>query len=128
MSSSSSGKTASRRSGMPSSAIRSTGAPRPRPTADVVGGWGPSRDCTWDGIIRDQAALAGDPAWPRHPDRWSRHPYNRRQRLEAVRVGRLAARPFSEVIMKAILSAALVLGLCGLVGARGEKADPVGTW
>ena len=30
--------------------------------------------------------------------------------------------------MKAILSAALVLGLCGLAGARGEKADPVGTW
>jgi hypothetical protein len=30
--------------------------------------------------------------------------------------------------MKAILSAALVLGLSGLVGARGEKADPVGTW
>jgi len=30
--------------------------------------------------------------------------------------------------MKAILSAALVLGLCGLAGARDEKADPVGTW
>jgi hypothetical protein len=30
--------------------------------------------------------------------------------------------------MKAILSAALVLGLYGLAGARGEKADPVGTW
>ncbi len=30
--------------------------------------------------------------------------------------------------MKAILSAALVLGLCGFVGARDEKADPVGTW
>ena len=30
--------------------------------------------------------------------------------------------------MKAILSAALVLGLCGLTGAQGEKADPVGTW
>jgi hypothetical protein len=30
--------------------------------------------------------------------------------------------------MKAILSAALVLGLCGLAAARGEKADPVGTW
>jgi hypothetical protein len=30
--------------------------------------------------------------------------------------------------MKAILSAALVLALCGLAGARGEKADPVGTW
>ena len=30
--------------------------------------------------------------------------------------------------MKAILSAALVLGLYGLVGAQGEKADPVGTW
>jgi len=28
--------------------------------------------------------------------------------------------------MKAILSAALVLGLCGLAGAR--DADPVGTW
>jgi len=30
--------------------------------------------------------------------------------------------------MKAILSAALVLGLCGLAGAQGEKADPLGTW
>src|SRR5438270_12726974 len=29
--------------------------------------------------------------------------------------------------MKTILSAALVLGLCGLAGARDEKADPVGT-
>ena len=30
--------------------------------------------------------------------------------------------------MKAILSAALALGFCGLAGARDEKADPVGTW
>ena len=30
--------------------------------------------------------------------------------------------------MKTILSAAMVLGLCGLAGARDEKADPVGTW
>jgi hypothetical protein len=30
--------------------------------------------------------------------------------------------------MKAILSAALVLGLCGLAGAREQKVDPVGTW
>ena len=30
--------------------------------------------------------------------------------------------------MKAILSAALVLGLCGLASARDEKADPVGAW
>ena len=30
--------------------------------------------------------------------------------------------------MKAILSAALVIGLCGLAGAQGDKADPVGTW
>ena len=30
--------------------------------------------------------------------------------------------------MKTILSAALVLGLCGLAVAQGEKADPVGTW
>ena len=30
--------------------------------------------------------------------------------------------------MKAIFSAALVLGVCGLAGARDEKADPVGTW
>src|SRR5438552_14906330 len=30
--------------------------------------------------------------------------------------------------MKTILSAALVLGLCGVAGAQGEKADPVGTW
>ena len=30
--------------------------------------------------------------------------------------------------MKAILSAALVLGLCGLAGAQGDNANPVGTW
>ena len=30
--------------------------------------------------------------------------------------------------MKTILSAALVLGFCGLAGAQGAKADPVGTW
>ena len=30
--------------------------------------------------------------------------------------------------MKAILSAVVVLGLCGIVGAGDEKADPVGTW
>ena len=30
--------------------------------------------------------------------------------------------------MKTILSAALSLPLCGLAGAQGEKADPVGTW
>jgi hypothetical protein len=33
-----------------------------------------------------------------------------------------------EAIMKAILSATLVLGFCGLAGAQGDKADPVGTW
>ena len=30
--------------------------------------------------------------------------------------------------MEATLSAALVLGVCGLAGARDEKADPVGAW
>jgi len=30
--------------------------------------------------------------------------------------------------MKTILAAALVVGFCGLAGAQGEKADPVGTW
>ncbi len=30
--------------------------------------------------------------------------------------------------MKTILSAALVLGVCGLAGARDDKADPIGTW
>jgi hypothetical protein len=30
--------------------------------------------------------------------------------------------------MKAILSAALALGLCGLAGAEDTKANPVGTW
>ena len=30
--------------------------------------------------------------------------------------------------MRAIISAALVLGFCGLAVAQGEKADPVGTW
>src|SRR5438105_1543182 len=31
-------------------------------------------------------------------------------------------------MMKAILSATLVFGLCGLASARDQKADPVGTW
>src|SRR5208283_2077447 len=52
----------------------------------------------------------------------------RSQRLEAVRIGRLPARNFLEANMKTILSAALVLGFCGLAGAQREKADPVGTW
>ena len=30
--------------------------------------------------------------------------------------------------MKTILSAALILGLCAMTSAQGEKADPVGTW
>jgi hypothetical protein len=30
--------------------------------------------------------------------------------------------------MKTIISAALVLGLCGLAVAQGQMADPVGTW
>ena len=30
--------------------------------------------------------------------------------------------------MKTILSAVLVLGLCGVAAAQGAKADPVGTW
>jgi hypothetical protein len=33
-----------------------------------------------------------------------------------------------EVNMKMFLAAALALGLCGLAGAQGDKADPVGTW
>jgi hypothetical protein len=30
--------------------------------------------------------------------------------------------------MKAILSATLVIAFCGLVGAPGDRTDPVGTW
>ena len=30
--------------------------------------------------------------------------------------------------MKAILSMALVFAVCGLRGAQGDKADPIGTW
>jgi hypothetical protein len=41
----------------------------------------------------------------------------------------LPFRHFSEAIMKAILSMALVLGLCGLaVALEDTKGDPVGTW
>jgi hypothetical protein len=47
--------------------------------------------------------------------------------LEAVHVGQLPVRHFLEANMKAILSAALVFGLCGLAGAA-DKVDPVGTW
>ena len=47
--------------------------------------------------------------------------------MEGVRVGQLPARHFSEANMKAILSAALVLGVCGLAAAA-DKVEPVGTW
>jgi hypothetical protein len=48
----------------------------------------------------------------------------------AVCVRPLPFRHFSETIMKAILSMALVLGVCGLAGAADDKkgVDPVGTW
>jgi hypothetical protein len=45
----------------------------------------------------------------------------------AVGVRPLPFPHFSEAIMKAILSVALVLGVCGLAGAA-DKVDPVGTW
>jgi len=49
--------------------------------------------------------------------------------LVAVYVGLLPFRHFSEAIMKAIVSMALVLGVCGLAGAVADKVvDPVGTW
>jgi hypothetical protein len=66
---------------------------------------------------------------PHKPDQRSRHPYNRCQRLVVVSVGLLPFRHFSEAIMKAIVSMALVLGVCGLAGAVDDKVvDPVGTW
>src|SRR5438309_5548009 len=47
-----------------------------------------------------------------------------RSTLGCFRCGTIA-----EAIMKAILSTAFVLGVCGLAGAADEKvADPVGTW
>jgi hypothetical protein len=56
-------------------------------------------------------------------------PYNRWQRLVVVCVGPLPFSHFSEAIMKAVLSMALVLGACGLASAVNDKAvDPVGTW
>ena len=32
------------------------------------------------------------------------------------------------LLMKTILFAVMVAGFCGLAGAQGEKAEPVGTW
>jgi hypothetical protein len=47
----------------------------------------------------------------------------------AVRVGPLLFPLLSEAIMKAILSMALVLVVCGFAGAADDKkVDPVGTW
>src|SRR3954470_3235585 len=44
-------------------------------------------------------------------------------------LGHFRCATISEAIMKAILSMALVLGVCGLAGAADDKAvDPVGTW
>jgi hypothetical protein len=80
------------------------------------------------GDLFDQATNPPTGTSPCHPGLRSRYPYNRCQRREAVHVERLAGRPFLEVHMKAILSAAVVLGLCGLAGARDAKADPVGKW
>jgi hypothetical protein len=48
--------------------------------------------------------------------------------LQAVPVGRLRTRHFLEAIMKMMLSAAMLLALCGFASAEGAKADPVGTW
>jgi hypothetical protein len=45
----------------------------------------------------------------------------------AVCVGPLPFSHFSEAIMKAILSMALVLVVCGLGGAA-DKVEPIGTW
>ena len=47
--------------------------------------------------------------------------------MVAVYGGPLPFRHFSEVIMKAVLSMALALVVCGLAGAA-DKVDPVGTW
>jgi hypothetical protein len=47
--------------------------------------------------------------------------------LVAVGVRPFPFSHFSEANMKAMLSVALVLGLCGLAGAA-DKVDPVGTW
>jgi hypothetical protein len=52
---------------------------------------------------------------------------NRCQRLVAVCVRPFPFPHFSEAIMKAILSMALVLVVGGLAGAA-DKVDPVGTW
>ena len=40
----------------------------------------------------------------------------------------LSPKNFLEANMKSILSMALVIAFCGLAGAQGEKADPIGTW
>jgi hypothetical protein len=47
--------------------------------------------------------------------------------MAAVCVRPLPSPTSSEAIMKAILSVALVLGVCGLAGAA-DKVNPVGTW
>jgi opacity protein-like surface antigen len=46
----------------------------------------------------------------------------------AVCVRPLPFSHFSEAIMKAILSMALVFGACGLAAAADDKVEPVGTW
>src|SRR5262249_6396783 len=61
-------------------------------------------------------------------DRRSRHPLILCRGLVAACVRPLPFPHFLEAIMKAILSAAFVLALCGLAGAQGGNADPVGTW
>src|SRR5436309_14381154 len=53
---------------------------------------------------------------------------NRCQRLVSVCVRPLPFPHFSEAIMKAILSTALVLVVCSLAGAADDKVDPVGMW
>jgi hypothetical protein len=60
-------------------------------------------------------------------DRRLLHPWICCQRLVAVFVRPLRFHSYSEAIMKVILTMALVVGVCGLVGAA-DKVDPVGTW
>src|SRR4051794_35505081 len=64
----------------------------------------------------------------RNPDRQRRSPYNYRQRLVAAYSGPSPPAFQGRMTMRAILSAVVVLGLCGIAGARDAKADPVGTW
>jgi len=65
---------------------------------------------------------------PASTDNQSQREYNRHRRMGQSTLDCFGSATISEAIMKAMISMALVLGVCGLVAAADKAVDPVGTW